>query len=138
MEAYTLYQGRAETDRLTYRFTLCDFDCYDMSKVPNGAVEFAAWFNSMLQEIPQEHRASAVIKTWTEDCDECSSARAKFNLYYDRLETDEEYATRMEKAKAKREKDAASRATAAAKRAVEKEQHEHEEYERLKKKFGSL
>ncbi len=34
--------------------------------LPTGLLEYAAWLNSQLELIPEEHRATAEIETWNE------------------------------------------------------------------------
>jgi hypothetical protein len=129
------FQGRREVDRLTYRVVLCDHS-HDMEKVPSNAVEFAEWFTGMLNLIPVEHRSDAVVDT-SEDGDECYSRHARFRLYVDRLETDQEHQIRMVKIHERLKRESDKRAEAAARKAEEAERHDIEEFERLKKKFGA-
>lgn len=124
------------TGRLTYRATLCHYTYGGLENIPQNAVQFAEWLNDMLVLIPEEHRDRAVLILADYSCDECSSERAKFWLYVDRPETDEEYSARMQADQEKRERDAHKSAVNAARKAKEKEEHDRAEFERLKKKYG--
>lgn len=102
----------------------------DKQDYPSNAFEFAAWLHAMLSQIPQEYRDDTTISLRNYDCDECSSSRYDFQIYIDRLETDEEFAKRRRAEIAKEEKEAKARAIA-------KEKADRATYERLKQKYGA-
>ena len=83
--------------------------------------DFVDWLNGVVEKIPEEYRANAEIEIDSIGGYE-GEHHAEVNISYERPETDEEMATRLDNERRQR---------------INSEAREREEYERLKLKFWS-
>lgn len=81
---------------------------------PDDLVGFVAWFQGKLQTVPEQYRSAVHI-----------GLDVGLSIYYDRPETGDEMAARLESERERREH-----------RQEQIEANERREYERLKAKFG--
>src|SRR5688572_14159037 len=114
-------------DRHRYIATVFDGDS-QVENIPTVAIVFVVWLQDLIMQIPEDLSAFAKLNLRDDDCYECSSERARFYLYLERYETDEEFAARQGQEMAKAAKEVK-------KKAEEKEKRDRSEYERLKRKF---
>lgn len=73
-------------------------------EIPENFIEFIAWSNKKLMEIPEEFRASAKIEFDTDNCRYDDSNDLSIEITYRRPETSEELLERLEEEEAAREK----------------------------------
>lgn len=107
-------------ERQSIRITVLDTEQCDGDWPPETAAEFMAWWQSMIDRIPEEHRSEARIEIDTTAGYDRDFAHLE--IYYLRPETDEERAARVQAEQA---------------RAEAREAQERARYEALKAKFAS-
>lgn len=95
-------------------------EIYDGDWPPEDAAGFIAWFQTKLDTIPAEHRASATIEIDSNSSWE-DSHYAEIDIRYSRLETPAEVAARLAEAKG---------------RQAAEQEAERRAYEALKRKYG--
>lgn len=113
-EEQLLAAANALTPYVRYVYLLRDIESWDERFPPEKVVDFQVWLTAELKKVPEEHRGAVKIEWLIEE------NTLAMNLYYERLETDEEFAARVR---------------ARADETIRKETQELRQYEELRKKF---
>lgn len=95
-------------------YLLRDIEIWDDRFPPENVTEFQAWLVSQLEKAPEEHRSALKIEWLVEE------NTIVMNLYYERTETDEEFAARVR---------------ARADETIREETQELRQYQQLRAKF---